>query len=319
MFSARMGLVLLPLILFTTYGLADAPQKGDLLILGPKTGGFGTVMNVIRKEVSKDYNVHFRPVDQRTGYETFDLYYKAIRPSFLILMENTAIDFYRYFQKKNPDLKPFPPAIACMALFISEQTGGIENAVGISYELPPVLMVTQLRHMIEQEVKTLGVVYRDEYHGFIQRQKKYCEREGITIVGFPINKKEEKVGEGIKKGLRYLIKKQKVDALWVLNDNVLLTQDLVDDVWAPRLKFYKKPILVGVERLSQDGAFGNFGVYPDHQEIGHQVVDMVYDYLAHGTLTKNVRVEEPRAIITMLDLDFAKKYLGLKEKDGPIQ
>ncbi len=294
-----------------SWSLGQTREK--LLILGPQSGGFKTVSAVISREVNSRFEVVNQEIKGQTKYAIFEESLNRQQPAFIILMDNRSIEYYRHYQVMNPSKRPFPPSVACMALFIPEATKDIENALGISYELPPVVMLTQLRHKILQPIERVGVIYRDSYTPFIKRHEPYCLKEEIELISYVLPNNPAKLEQGIRSGLKYLMKKAKVDAIWVLNDSKLLQQKYVDRIWIPKLKYYKKPVVVSIEKLSQEGSFGNFAVFPDHDEIGHQVVDMIFNHLGEKRPTGS-RVEEPRSVITFFDRDFARKYLGLVEE-----
>ena len=100
---------------------------------------------------------------------------------------------------------------------------------------------------------------------------KFCAREGIELVGVLLpNQRKNKVKE-ISQALKKLLKKDKVDAMWVLNDNILLDAKLMKNAWIPATQKYKIPMMVGVEVLVNPRLnFGTIAILPDHYAFGVQ-------------------------------------------------
>lgn len=108
----------------------------------------------------------------------------------------------------------------------------------------------------------------------------------------------------LDQGLKELIRKEKVQALWLLNDNVLYEK--APDVWDHRLEKFLKPRYASVEKLVVNG-FGNFGYTPDHSEIGEQIVDFIFE-LMEGNQPRN-RIEEPKSGSKMINVKAGKPTL----------
>ena len=82
----------------------------------------------------------------------------------------------------------------------------------------------------------------------------------------------------VKKGLRRLIKKEKVNALWIPNDIILCNVDLLKNSWVPMVSKYKVTVLVGVAALVNPKLnFGTFAVLPDNVALGAQTADLLFD------------------------------------------
>jgi ABC-type uncharacterized transport system substrate-binding protein len=106
-------------------------------------------------------------------------------------------------------------------------------------------------------------------------------KEKISIKGIEIDEDTSKHQTEVADALQTLLKKEKVEALWIANDNVLLKPDLLGNVWLPALKKNKVPLIVGVEALVNPKLnFGTFAVIPDPVAIGEQAAEIIFDLKA---------------------------------------
>ncbi len=304
----------------------QAFSKPTILVFGPKQNNFESVYNVIKGEVTEEYEGAYEVVyqvirrDDQDRYTRFANAIDTTNPVILIIMD-WSIELYQQYQMEKLEKKPdhaFPPAIACMALLVQDQIKGMKNVKGVNYEVPAVTCITEFRDKISVPLTRVGVVYREDYRPFIERQKQFALIEEIELVPFEIQVRgaknlDRQIRVGLDKGLKHLIKKEKVDGLWIVNDNELIKEELVENIWHKRLRFFKKPVMVNVINLIGN-ELGNFAVLPDHEGIGDQVSYMVFDILENHS--KHVEgVEEPtNTPRTFLYLPPAERYFGFKKE-----
>lgn len=294
-----------------------AQDRPKLLILGPDSKGFNEVVQTVTSNLSEDFDVRNFKVDEFTDFETFESVIETEKPKVIALMENYAINHYRSYQAKYGPDKDYPVTILAMALFIDETIKGLQNTTGIRYEIPVVSSVRSLRSAVKVPIQKVGVIYREQIEPYIDKQKSLCAEEEIELVGYQLAAQEKNLPKALRAGLKYLISKEKIDALWILSDNTLITEETLAGAWFPRLSRYKKPIIVGVENLLLDD-FGNFAVIPDHHSIGLQISNLAEELLINDfELYENGSLENPLGQFKIINLSFAKRYLGVKT-DGLI-
>ena len=110
-----------------------------------------------------------------------------------------------------------------MSSFLEEFHGQIPNATGIAYEVPLITSVVNLRTFLTREVRRVGVLSRPAFSGYIARQQKLAAMEDVSIIEIPLD--EHPSDDQIESSVEVLCRKVKVDALWILNDNVLLNPE----------------------------------------------------------------------------------------------
>ncbi|MCB1042629.1 MAG: hypothetical protein KDC35_06810 [Acidobacteria bacterium] len=301
------------MLLFMWFVLLPAFGTTPIMVLGPDGGGFDEVLKVIPEELGHDFEVSHRLVNERTGYDQFENYIKSSGPRVVVLMDNVSINYFRRFQTLNPDIKI--PAVACMALFMDQAVVGLNQVIGIRYEVPAVTSLVSLRDLIQQPVDRVGVIYREMSQEFFERQKDLCAREQIELIGVAIPNVNDDMSRAVRKAFDKL-KKSNLDALWVVNDSGLLSREALTYAWIPRIKRMKKPVVVGVRPLVE--GVGHFAVLPDHQGIGLQITNAIFEIVDNNfELTEN-HVVNPVAVRTVLNLNQEGLFTVANEKLGQV-
>ena len=232
------------------------------------------------------------------------------RPDAVVLMNNPTVSAYREFQKRTPEAK-FPPAVVVMTSFLEETRRQIQNATGINYEVPLITAATNLRKLTDGRVDRVGVVRRSGLARFVQEQAELARREKLVVI-------EEEVSNSpnpseLKRALR--IVKRDADALWIMNDDRLLTPRLIAEGWLPGLNERPRiPTVVGVASLvSPKSSFGTFAVLPDHTALGTQAANLIYDLADAGwTFPSDAETLLPLSVSTILDIGQARERLVLR-------
>ena len=171
-----------------------------------------------------------------------------------------------------------------------------------------------LRSVIKAPVRRVGVVYRPSFRQFIARQKELADKEQIEMV--PLIE----VGKGVyadrlRSTLHALLVEQKVDALWMLNDNELIkSAEYLDQTWRAELRNANVPLVVGVPNLVNPRTpLGSFAVVPDHGALGLQTANLIFELAENGWRADEHAVELPISIKTLADVKQLRDRFGLKD------
>jgi hypothetical protein len=285
--------------------------QGTILVAMPETAQTKEVWASLRDELGNDYRLVAIRVDGPSAWPAMAEALRRHKPSAIVLMNNPTVAAYRLYQDQSAD-KSFPPAVVIMTSFLDGHSTHIANATGISYEVPLITVVTNLRQVVATPIEKVGVVVRAPLQGYVARQAALAQREQIRVVAQEIG--ADPNSSELKWALSRL--KQQVDALWVLNDDRLLTPRLIADGWLPSLN--EKPYfltMVGVAALvSPAQSFGTFAVLPDHAALGVQAANMIFDLAEQSwTLPADAQVQLPLSVITMLDGNQARRRLALRD------
>jgi hypothetical protein len=237
------------------------------------------------------------------------------RPRALVLMDNDAIRLYASVQKQWRDSVPFPPSISLMAIRVDREIGKLQRATGIFYEVPGVTILVNLRSLVAGPVRKVGVIVRPSMADFVSENAKWCASENIELVPFVVAEDRMDVARAVRTGVRRLRDRDRVDALWILNDNFFLTPEIIGGGWLPALERFKKPVLVGVENfVSARSRFGTFAILPDHYGLGVQTAGLILRLKENDwALEESLRVEQPLAVYKVLNLEQARKRATVRD------
>jgi hypothetical protein len=309
------GLALSALLLAAPLSAKDA-----LVILRPEGRDFSDAVQGLTREIGEDFTISQRTLGSKAGIADVAEPIREVRPRLVILMDNHIIHLYRRYQETLPDSVPPIPSLSLMAASLDREIRGMRLAAGIAYEVPIITSALGLRRVVGSPLPRIGIVHREFLSAFVAGNAEYCRREGMALVAVALRNKEPDFRKAVRRSLRTLLEDEKVDALWVPNDNSLLAPDILRDVWIPLVNRHRKPVIVGVEALAQPGlGFGTFAVLPDHIELGRQLAETVLDVSAAGYAIRNGQVRQPLSVIKVVNLPQARKFAGVpRERLGSV-
>jgi hypothetical protein len=287
------------------------PGKPTVLVCMPDTKQTSEVWNGLRDELAQQFSLVALRVEGQQGAATIARAMARYNPQCLVLMNNPTVFAYARYQA-SARLAHYPPAVVVMTSFLDRRPDSIADATGISYEVPLITVVTNLRRLMSSPVERVGVVRRQPLHGFVERQAELASREQIAVV--EQNVSLDPNAAELKYALREL--KQRCDAIWVLNDDRLLSQRLIADGWLPGLneRPYRPAIVGAASLVSPAQSFGTFAVLPDHTALGVQTANRVFDLSDAGfRLSTRDGVELPLSTTTSVDLVQARERFALRQ------
>lgn len=288
-----------------------APGKPTVLVCMPDTKQTREVYRGLADELSGHFALAL--VEMRGAHDSVAIEeaVRRERPACVVLMNNPTVLAYARYQARTR-LASYAPAIVVMTSFLDRRPTTIADATGISYEVPLITVVTNLRKLMSSPVERVGVIRRTPLHEFVARQAALARREQIGVVEQPVSL-EPNAAE-LKYALREL--KQRCDAIWILNDDRLLSERLITDGWLPGLNERPyKPAIVGAGSLVSPGqSFGTFAVLPDHTALGVQTANRVFDLAdADFRLDAGDDVDLPLSTTTTVDLVQARERFALRQ------
>ena len=286
-------------------------DKKTILVCMPETPQTMEVWSGLRDELSKNYHLVAVKVDNRSGHALIGEGIRRHRPASLVLMNNPTVTAYRDYQHGMPG-SSFPPAVIVMTSFLDAKRMQVAAATGISYEVPLITVVTNLRKLIERRVDRIGVIHRPELSAFVDGQAALASREQIEVVREVVSSSPN--ASEMKRALRRL--KQRAAAVWVLNDDHLLTPKLITEAWLPGLNERPwSPTIVGAASLvSPLQSFGTFAILPDHAALGAQAASIIFDIADNGwMLPEDVQTQLPVSTTTTLDLAQVRERFSLRD------
>ena len=294
-------------------GPEKPPERTEapaILVLMPDSLSAQATLKGLRDELEEDYDLIARFVQASTTPEDVAQAVSKLKPRAFVLMNNPTVRLFRRYQQAFPN-QASVPAVALLTSFLRESSRGIRNLTGIIYEVPLVTSLVNLRALLKEPLRRVGVVHRPSFRQFLQEQQQLAVEEGFRLV------RAEVSGSGtasVRSAIEKLRKDDRVDAIWVLNDNVLLSRLMLLRAWLPSLRRNETPVVVNVGTLlSRKTTFGTFGVLPDHRALGGQAGALMTMVAERGWNTRNVQLEYPVSVEKVLDLDFARRHLQIEE------
>ncbi|HYP89306.1 MAG TPA: hypothetical protein VEQ59_14165 [Polyangiaceae bacterium] len=290
---------------------SSAPGKPTVLVCMPDTKPTREVWAGLLDELAERFTLVAMRVEGERGPSVVATAMDRYHPACVVLMNNPTVLAYARYQAATR-LEHYPPAIVVMTSFLDRRPAALSDATGISYEVPLITVVTNLRRLMSSPVERVGVIRREPLHGFVARQAELARREQITVIEQPVSM-DPNAAE-LKYALREL--KQTCDAIWVLNDDRLLSQRLIADGWLPGLneRPYKPTIVGAASLVSPTQSFGTFAVLPDHTALGAQTANRVFDLAdASWHLGSHDDVELPLSTTTSVDLVQARGRFDLRQ------
>jgi hypothetical protein len=266
----------------------------------------------MKGELSSDFNLASVRFDDDASVFAMSEAIRRTAPACIVLMNNSNVRLYARYQKALPEGTQFPPAIIVMTSFLQETVKSIKNATGISYEIPGAVQFVKVRSMIDAPVRRVGVVYRNGFADFVAEQRRLASREGIDLVGSEVSQDPSR-GE-ISDALASLVDRERVDAVWVLNDEALLSPRMLSSVWLsssnPR---HRMPVIVGAPNLvTKESPVGTFAIMPDDVALGIQTANLIFDIADDGWMVKGRDVSLPISIKTVVDADEVRQKFVFK-------
>jgi hypothetical protein len=288
-----------------------AAPTATILVAMPDTPQTRQVWNGLSDELGKQYRLVALRVD---GSDAAEVLAEGIRrhgPQGLVLMNNPTVAAYRSYQRAVGGDR-FPPAVIVMTSFLTGHLTQVSCATGISYEVPLITVVTNLRKLIASPLERIGVIVRGAQRAFVTGQADLARREQITVIDQEVS--ADPTSSELKWALRRI--KHQVDALWILNDDRLLTPRLIAEGWLPGLNERPFcPTIVGAASLvSARNSFGTFAVLPDHVALGAQAAGLLFDIADESwQIAGDAQVQLPLSTTTAVDLVQARAHFSLRE------
>lgn len=274
-----------------------------ITVLAPADAQLVPVVNQLRNELEEDFDVLVTAVDaEHDTPERIGRVLAKDQPRAVVLLNNSTARIYRKWARATPTP---PVSIILMASFAEELQHTIPNSLGIAYEVPAVTSFVGLRALGKQ-VNRVGVVYRKALAHYVRAQESLAKVESISFV-------EEELPEQFEprhlKAALVRMKRAGVDALWLPNDNSLLTRLLVAKVWLPYLDRLELPVIVGVPSLVRaDYAFGVYGAIPDPEALAIQAADLIIELSESDWGTDGPRVRLPLSARTYVSAPLSKRF-----------
>ena len=294
----------------------DAAAQSPVLVIRPNGKDFKEVVKSLSDDLSNDAKIYETVIEPRINETAIDSAMRKYAPSAIVLMDNNSISYYKKFCKLSPDSAQSIPSISIMGILVGNAISGIENAEAISYEIPIVTSVINLRLLIGTPIRKVGIVHRELMKNLIEQNREACARENINIICRVIPNKAGSLSLPLKKAINELLTDEHVDALWIPNDNILISPAFLTEVWIPQVNKFKKPVIVGIEVLASPSLdFGMLAVIPDHNALGVQAASLIINAKENNWKVHTGNVDPSLSVYKILNLRKAQELYNIKKEN----
>jgi len=302
-----------PFLMSSDLLIQKAEDKEVVFILSSGSRMINPIIKGIRDELDDDFELYFFTVQKNYSLNDFTSQVENQHPKIFILIDNLAISLILEYQSTQS--LPMIPSISLMSINADLAINHLQNAVAISYEVPLSTSLVHLRRIMTNPLKKVGIIHRSYLNLFLRENKPYCRAEGFEIIDIELPDSGTGMANELKRGLKRLLKKDQVDALWIPNDPSILTPSFLRSIWIHQISRAHIPVLVGVENLANpDLNFGTIAILPDNIELGAQAADLVYEAKSNNW-SWTPRKFPPLSIYKVLNYRQANKCLKIKESE----
>lgn len=268
-------------------------SEGKLTVFQPEGIAFEQVTQAIVDDMSEELDIETVIIDNNINAQTLKSAIDKTTPDAIVLLGNSALNA---FVKLKAEQTSTPPALVTAALFVEQSLGDTDGIIAIRYEVPLVTSLVNTRNAIEQPLKRVGVLYREQLANQMLEQAKYCKAENIELVMEALPTSSINMDKKVVKALKRLVR-QDVDGYILLNDNGLLTATTMKKAWLPILGRQNKPIVVGLDALLDTALnVGSISVAPDHYGLGLQAASSLWDLLDNDWEIEEVEILQPLSV-----------------------
>jgi len=283
------------------------PRTGfpRIVLVAPESEQVTTLTRTLRSELGADFDVADVTISPQTTSNELKRILAELAPRATVLVDNSAVQLYAPIAEasKNP-----LPSLIVMASFAEELQRRTPNSMAIAFETPVVTTLSDLRALLGRPLARAGVVYRAGFESFVNRERERAARSQIELVLVRVPSAPS-VGS-LSRALRKL-ERAHLDAVWISNDNVLLTRRLLGRAWIPFEKKTGLPIVVGVPGLVRSPIpFATYAAVPDPVGLGVQAADLIFSLRDSDFRVTTPGVQPPIAVKTYLNAERGRS-LGM--------
>jgi hypothetical protein len=294
----------------------DSEAQSPVLVIRPNGKDFKEVIKSLSDDLGNEAKIYETVIEPRINETAIDNAMSKYAPSAIVLMDNNSISYYKKYCKLLPDSAQNIPSISIMGILVGNAISGIENAEAISYEIPIVTSVINLRLLIGTPIQKVGIVHRELMKGLIEQNREACARENINIICRVIPNKAVFLNLPLKKAINELLTDEHVDALWIPNDNILISPAFLTEVWIPQINKFKKPVIVGIEVLASPSLdFGMLAVIPDHNALGVQAASLIINAKENNWKVHTGNVDPSLSVYKILNFKKAHELYNIKKEN----
>lgn len=292
---------------FVLAGSSETKQLPAILIFSAKGELYESAIFGLKQELRDDCAITVIEYSTDKSVPKLDMYFDSVTPNAIVIGGNQPLKLYRkYITEARKEIAQIP-VISILAQNTKSAISIFDNAVGIAFETPIVTSLVKFRAIINKPMKRVGLVYRKSFEESVIQHTVYCENEKIALSGVLLGDKPGEYKKEICNALHMLVKKNRIQALWIPEDTTILKPELFTEVWLPFAAKNNIPVIVGIEYLvNPDLKFGTFAVIPEPRATGEQAAGIIFNLMENGWKINGVNVYPTISVFTILNMEKAK-------------
>ena len=278
--------------------LMDSAAESELTLIG------------LEEELGVELALDVRWVTPATSIADVLKMLHELAPPSVVLKGDRAIGIYQGALAVWSGAKP-PAAVVIGGSHHGGNGQQVPNAVMLSDHVAGITSFVSLRAITKAPIRRVGVIYREGAEDFIRNQGALALQEKIELVGRSVG--TEHTDRDLSHALRELLSEDTIDALWVLDDDALVSAAQVEKIWLPSLREHAKPVVVNSPKLvAPQVRFGMFAVLPDHVALGARAAEQVLDLQADAWRVPSGEVATAVSVRKVLLLSIHDDHLALR-------
>jgi hypothetical protein len=216
---------------------------------------------------------------------TLEKVIKEYSPKMVLLMEPEQARIWKKAQREIAGVADLPSIVVGNSLQ-TVQNIRIANSAIVTCEIPLSIYIDKFKATISNTPKKIGMIYTPETYRLVQSYLTNSTNFNTTIR--PYAALASDIEGSINANLRNLIKIDNVDFLIVLDDPLLLTDQIVKNVWAPVLQKADIPIVVPARYyFDNEPKFGTMAIQTDYSIIGQQIAAKIIETKDNSWLVRS--------------------------------
>jgi hypothetical protein len=263
------------LLLFMNVGILGAEQ---VLLVQSRDDYLLQVADNLARELSGSFDlVRFKKV--RDTNEMAGII-PNIGPKAIVILEKHAKSgslywFKNYLQSHAPEFST-TAFLFVKDCFLDQSDIYMNNAAGITFLPPVILGVEKLQKQVQKDIRTVGIIHPREMRKMIIDNSESCVLKGVSLIMKSAPDRNSSLFLDAVTDALKIFKKQKVDALWIVEDESLLQLPLVRDVWEPFIAKSGIPTIVNNEAfLAAPWNIGTVCIVPEPQQVSSQIAKKI--------------------------------------------
>jgi hypothetical protein len=250
----------------------------NILVVQSRDEYLSNVAAKFERELSGPFNiVKLKKVRDTTEIAEI---FPELNPKAIIILEkhskSTSLYWFREYIRSHANQFSRAAFVFVKDFFVDQSEIFADNATAISY-LPPIsLGVERLQGELHKEIRSIGVIHSRSMRKMIIDNSASCVLSGISLVMKPVPDRNDPAFVTTLTDALNATRKQKVDALWIIEDENVVQLQLAQEIWVPFIQKNGIPVIVNSEAYMADPwKLGSVCYVPDPQLVSSQIAENI--------------------------------------------